>query len=540
MNISRYPIQRSVIFLTLTLLGACFLQGQSGVIVIPTTYRLYLDNPAIVGLDGNHHLMLGAGKDYLGIRQSPTTSFLAGSTPNASGRLGFGGMLFHDRAGLLRQTQASVFAAVHSDPENTSTISLGASAQFQFSRIAMPNVPDIIPADGLSDVGINLGLAVNYRLRFGPDCRNSFNLMGYLPQLPRTLTFVNEQNQELTVLNRIPARLQANARFETDGNLVVTPALMVQSWPGGDSLQGEGASIVDVSVGFGSIYGFEARIGLTTGAANSAHLGVSIPLGISDWKGHIWSQPFGPLGASALAALEFEQQAVERDIDCTAKTPGGNDSPVPPTPPTPEDPGPEPEHPETKPRLYYNDANLLNERLRSQELDLAFDADVTTSSIYNQVRPAFELKDDDDFLLNPFEDEYYLEDFPLDQLAEEIQHLDDVARENGEYIKEIQFFGVSSKPVEAASEVRFPGGEPMSITYQDNQDITRNDEIVPGDVLTHGEVSYLKLNAIRAYFQDRTSLPTSIDMRVIHLEQSPGTLDVSRVLRIVVFIQKGD
>lgn len=498
--------------------------AQAGVIVIPASYRLYMDNPALAGLDGNHHLILGATKDYFGIQQSPTTAFIGGSTPNSNGRIGFGGLLFHDRAGLIRHTQGSVFAAVHSNPANKSTLSLGVTAQFQLSQLAVPNVPDLIPTDGLTDFGINLGLAVNYRIRFGEECQNTLNLLGYIPQLPRTISFVNTSGEELTVMNKIPLRLQANGIFNTSGNLVISPAFLWQSWPGEDIPSGKSASIVDVSLGLGSKYGFEGRLGMTTGAANGAYLSIAVPLGISDWKGHIWTQPFGQLGLSGMVALEYETSAIEVEIPCETTTRPVNPKPVVrPTPPA---------------DLVYENPDMLTERLARLDMKNSFQVSVENAAFYNQVLNTYEFKDDDDFLLNPFEDQFYMSIYPLDKLANEIQHISDVARENGAQIKEIRFIGSSTSPVNSNSEVSYEG-QSIRMVYQNEVSIPQEPTTIEdGDLLSHGEISYLKLNAIRNYFQEETSLPDNIDMKVIQLEQSQESMQVSRVLKIVVVIQK--
>lgn len=501
--------------------------AQAGVVVIPASYRLYMDNPAIAGLDGNHHLMIGANKDYFGINQSPTTSFIGGSTPNANGRIGFGGLLFHDRAGLIRNTQGSVFAAVHSNPANKSIVSLGVTAQFQFSQLAVPNVPDIIPTDGLTDFGVNLGLAINYRMRFGDECQNTLNLLGYIPQLPRTISFVNTSGEELTVMNKIPLRLQANGVFNTSGNLVISPALLWQSWPGEDIPSGESASIVDVSLGVGSKYGFEGRLGMTTGAANGAYLSIAVPLGISDWKGHIWTQPFGQLGLSGMVALEYEASAIEVETPC-------EDRIVTPNPPREVRDNP----PVTTSTAFYEEAGKLTDRLARLDMENSFQVSVENAAFYNQVLDTYEFKDDDDFLLNPFEDQFYMSIYPLDKLANEIQHISDVAGENGAQIKEIRFIGTSTSPVNSNSEVSYEG-QSIRMVYQNEGSIPQPPTTIQdGDLLSHGEISYLKLNAIRNYFQEETSLPDNIDMKVIQLEQSEAPMEVSRVLKIVVVIQK--
>lgn len=305
--------------------------AQPGELSSPLAFQYLLDNPAAVGLDGQHHLMLGAYQKWLGMEDAPASYYLASSHPFFNRALGIGGTIAQDRAALLHNTRASLNLAVHLNPVSAHRFSFGASARYQYMRFGAPNVMDPILSDEPGVGGLNLGLGLNYN--YQNDDGMMFNLQAQAPFLPATLD-LSQSGSSTEMLSYQMAQelvLQANLRYplgKTGNHL--TPSFRYQGQLGEMGNWGK-THILDLGLGVSFLDGLlDLRLGARTGRASLIYGGVGIAFGKGRHSNaYFMYEPGGPLGSSAAltADLAFgeemttnprppKQQACFRNAPC--------------------------------------------------------------------------------------------------------------------------------------------------------------------------------------------------------------------------------
>lgn len=446
----------------------CFslaIQAQPVELLLPSTHRIQMDNPATMGLDGRHHLHLGATKQWYGMHDSPTTFFLTSSHPLIGRGVGIGGALVYDRAGLITQTRAGINATVHFNPEGVHRFSFGAGARFQYLGFKLANVEEFYSA-GMNASAINASAGLNYQFVM-EDKKSFFNVFVMLPQLPVSVTLNGDAlSTEFRLLDNIVA--QANLRYELGNGMALTPALRYQA----QVLSGFASKtqVIDGSVGLSFANDrFQVRLGGRTGAANLLYGAVGITMG-EVLNAHVFVEPFGPLGISGT----FDAEAVF------------GETPSPPPPPPPPPPVRE---------AWWKDSQLISAKLADKDIKQnEITAESGTDPLTEKTFITYRFSDEYYVYLNYFEESEFLVSVPLEKLAAHIQDLlKEAETQNWETLQLRLIISGKDALAEENRFIRFDK-EPIDLFYLEGADrLARQIRVNKGDRLTNGMISAIKL-----------------------------------------------
>ncbi len=491
------------------------LRAQPGEFAMPLAFQYMLDNPAAVGLDGQHHIMLGARQQWVDQVEAPQTFYLATSHPFISRGLGLGLTLAQDQAGLLRYTRAGLNAAVHFNPGQAHRFSVGASARFQHFGFGIPNVEDPYFSEENTASGINLGLGINYHYNMGKGA--FFNLQAQSPLMAAALEVPGRASaspgDEPLLYNQVQELLlQANAKLPIGGNNFLTPSLGLR----GQLAEGGGfkkSSVFDVGLGVSFLNDvLQARVGYRSAQASMVYGGVGIMLG-KKHQAYLLYEPSGDLGAAGTFAADF---VVGQILD--------------PKPPTTVE---TPKKPRGQKSFCLMDADCL--RLRWQDFNArnAFEVQVEKQSTgYTLVTIQF--ADNINVYQDYFAHAAYLQSVPLDQLLNSIRTMYREELYSSEHrIIQATLTADVQAGLYGDSYETFTG-ESMELRYWEPGMPLINSLLKKGDSLTEGQLAAVKIH----YLADalRTRIPELQELSVRkEVNPNPGSPNI-RTMRITLII----
>ena len=307
MNIPRIAFS---IYLLLGLLPVS-LEAQFQELPVSTSLRYNLDNPAIVGLDGRHHVILGNYTKWLGMSGSPSSTYLSTAHPISGGRLGIGLFLLNDQATILRQTRVAVHAAVNLlDPQRDGQFSIGTAIQYLQLGLKQPENP-FDAGDPLLNLiepfskGLfNLGLAANYHHKLGSG--SFLNAMLYFPQLPRTISLVDSAGMGSSLGYHLSQNfiLQANMQYRLNEDLSLLPSIRLHFFPAQTDKNVPAYSIIDIGVGLGIR---QEQISIKAGfrSAEANQLYAALSFRFNNLNVNVLTEPVGIFGSSLGVDLEY-------------------------------------------------------------------------------------------------------------------------------------------------------------------------------------------------------------------------------------------
>ena len=284
-------------FLLLSLwLGIQFLSAQNvqNAFFLSETLNPQILNPAMVGLDEANHLFAGGRFYWLGFDEAPTSGFLGLDTRLGARRLGVGGYLRFDDAGLLSQVQGNLQFSVQLIQNDLSNLALGFSGSFQSLQVSPPNVEDpLIGSSELSGSQVNMGIGAAFQRRFNEG--NSRLQIGLaVPTFASKLDLVEVDGDFLAFNQAASFIAQVALHHQVNDGLELSPYLQFQT--------GEGKSTVDL--GLRGRLGSLLNLGLGFRSGETALYGI---VGISiNGKSTLLMgyEPFGPFGHTVDVGLD--------------------------------------------------------------------------------------------------------------------------------------------------------------------------------------------------------------------------------------------
>lgn len=474
--------------LVIWLLSASYLclEAQPGELSSPFSHTYLLDNPAAMGLDGKHHLFLGAYQKWFQLEDAPQSYFLSSAHPFFNRALGIGGTLVFDQAGLINTTRLGLNFGVHFNPDSPHRFSLGASARFQAISFDLPNTEDLLLASEPGASHINLGLGLNYQAGLGDGDDSFFNLYIAMPQFPATLDLTKKDASGVPGTYSLPSDLliQANLQYELSGGNYFTPSLRYQTQLSGSLSKSQ---ILDLGLGVSFLEdAFNVRAGIRTGQASQIYAGLGIRLG-QIAKAHILVEPGGPLGTSAA----FDAELTWGEPQPKAEQDGGRISKM----------------------TCWKDTECLQERLAAQGLGTSFKAQSVTNdnSVFTFITYSFS---EGIGSVKYLEDTDFLERYPLPKLFEEIQKMLQEAKISTDEEKVVQVtyrIKVNATLNDATFESN--SGSPFKMEYWESGALLQSKNIETGHVFTEAELAGAKIHFLAEALKKQTPLLQNTNSR---------------------------
>lgn len=208
-------------------------------------YEPSLYSPALAGADETAHINLGHRSQWIGIESSPSSQYLGFSGMRMKeSALGIGGMLYHDQAHLLTQTQLSIFAAYHLlELASPHQFSIGVSGGFVNRRLNLSgniliedaNDP-LIVGRSYRKIQLDAGLGVFYQYK-----QDEYNWYLGVSSSQLPMAFELDKGIQYMLYNHVQATL--GARFPLIEQLAIEPILLWRGIPGEFSIGGGGVDI---------------------------------------------------------------------------------------------------------------------------------------------------------------------------------------------------------------------------------------------------------------------------------------------------------
>ncbi|MCB9294573.1 MAG: type IX secretion system membrane protein PorP/SprF [Lewinellaceae bacterium] len=495
-------MRHSILSIILFLAGSTLLSAQPSEIYSPLSHRYVLDNPAAMGLDGRHHLFLGAYRKWFNLEDAPQSFFVSSAHPFFNRSLGIGGTAVFDQAGLVNTLRLNLNASVHLNPESRHRFSVGASARYQNLSFGLPNVEDPLLAGEPSSSNVNLGVGLNYNADLGKD-NSFFNLYVALPQFPATLDIspanANAMLAEYNIANTL--LIQSNLKYRvSDGNYFI-PSIRYQGMFAANSCN---CQLVDLGLGMSFLdETFSVRLGVRTGRASLVYGGVGYHFGRGS-SVNLFVEPGGPLGSSAAfdAELVFGEGI------------------KPPPPPQ---------------MACWKDQGCLKQRLADAGIGERFDVSRTTNEQSDFTFVTFSFAERIDAYINYFEHEDFLSRFPLPKLFDAIEslNLEDIKKQKAEVVQ-VTFRVKVKNPLEDNSYELYTGA-PFTMKYWQSGAMQKTENIRPNQELTESQLAGAKLHFLAERF--RADIPSLKEVNVRREVVYDPSIADNRELEVVLVVK---
>lgn len=119
---------KKILSIAILLMAALYVQGQQLPLYSQYLMNTYYLNPAVAGSKEYSPVTLSVHKQWLGIKDSPSTQVLSGHMMLDNDVVGLGGVIFNDDFGPTSHTGIMVSYAYHFNIDRLNKISLGLSA----------------------------------------------------------------------------------------------------------------------------------------------------------------------------------------------------------------------------------------------------------------------------------------------------------------------------------------------------------------------------------------------------------------------------
>lgn len=494
------------------------LSAQSEGLYSTLSHSFMLDNPAAMGIDGRHHLFLGAYRKWMKLDDAPQTLFLSSSHPLLSRALGIGGTFVYDKAGLINTLRMNLNASVHLTPGSLHQFSLGASARYQTLMFGIPNVEDPFLVEVASAQNINLGVGFNYRMSLDKKDGTYFNLYAALPQFPATLDLKNTRaagtSTPLQYNMGKDLLVQGNLRLKLSESNYFTPSIRYQTQLSAGAFSK--SQFVDLGLGLSFMKEtFKVRLGVRSGQASLVYGGVGFLFG-KKTSANLFIEPTGPFGPSA--AFDGEMVfGTESDSDTTNKV----------------------KTKKTKKINCWEELPCIKERLSLAGIGTKFNVSLSSNanSTYSFVNYSFSERIN--AYINYFNHADFISQIPLPTLFNEIEalNLGEIQEAEDVEIEQLTFHVKVKNKLEGNSYETYEGNN-FVVRYWQSGGLEKSDLIRGNQDLTEGQLAATKIYFLAEKF--RATVPSlknaNIRMEVVH---DPGITDNRKVEIILVVKHPG-